>query len=54
MPRVARVRGLSESEVKVLVYQNIEHALLAIVGQERVNVLRLNLALDDLTSGEAH
>ena len=54
VPRVARIRGLSESEVKVLVYQNIEHALLAIVGQERVNVLRLNLALDDLTSGEAH
>ncbi len=54
VPRVARVRGLSESEVKVLVYQNIEHALLAIMGQERVNVLKLNLALDDLTSGEAH
>ena len=54
VPRVARIRGLSESEVKVLVYQNIEHALLAIVGQERVNVLRLNLALDDLPSGEAH
>jgi K+-transporting ATPase ATPase C chain len=47
--RVAKARGLPESEVKVLVYQHIETAQFGILGQERVNVLRLNLALDGLT-----
>ena len=39
---------LPESEVKLLVYQHIEPAQFGILGQERVNVLMLNLALDDL------
>lgn len=47
--RIARARGLSESEVKVLVYQRIEPPTLGILGQQRVNVLKLNLALDELT-----
>ncbi len=48
VPRVAAARGLPESEVKVQVYQNIEPAAFGILGQERVNVLKLNLGLDEL------
>jgi len=48
VPRIAKARALPESEVKLLVYQTIEPAQFGILGQERVNVLKLNLALDDL------
>jgi K+-transporting ATPase ATPase C chain len=48
VPRVANARGIPVSEVKVLVYQHIEPAQFGIMGQERVNVLNLNLALDEL------
>jgi potassium-transporting ATPase KdpC subunit len=49
IPRIAKARSLPESEVMLLVYQTIEPAQFGILGQERVNVLKLNLALDDLT-----
>ncbi len=49
VPRIAAARNLSQSEVKLLVYQTIEQAQFGILGQERVNVLKLNMALDDLT-----
>jgi K+-transporting ATPase ATPase C chain len=46
--RIAKERGLSESELEGIVRQHIEHPLLEIWGQPRVNVLKLNLAMDKL------
>jgi K+-transporting ATPase ATPase C chain len=44
--RVAKVRGISPDQVKQLVASLIEKPELGILGEPRVNVLRLNLALD--------
>lgn len=46
--RVARVRGLSESDVKALVDQHTEYPQFGFLGQTRINVLKLNIALDEL------
>jgi K+-transporting ATPase ATPase C chain len=48
VPRVARVRGLSEDKVRELIRQNTEGRDLGILGDLGVDVLRLNLALDQL------
>ena len=46
--RVAKQRNLERQTVKELVQKQIEKPLLGFFGTERVNVLKLNLALDEL------
>lgn len=48
LPRVAQARGLSLEQVQALLEQATQQRTLGLLGEPRVNVLQLNLALDAL------
>ncbi len=48
--RVAHARKVSEAQLRALIDHNTEQADLGFIGQERVNVLKLNLELDRLAN----
>ena len=50
VPRVARERGMAGPAVRALVQKYTNQRDLGLLGEPRVNVLELNLALDDLAA----
>ncbi len=53
LPRVARNRNMSEEQVRLLLNESTEGRQWGFLGESRVNVLKLNLALDEIqTSSE--
>lgn len=48
VPRVARARNLSEETLNKLVLEHVEEKQFGFLGEQRINVLKLNLALDSI------
>jgi len=48
IPRVARARNLSEETLNALVVEHLENRQFGFLGEQRINVLELNLALDKM------
>jgi K+-transporting ATPase ATPase C chain len=46
VPRIAKARNLPEDRVREIVNEHIQRPLVGVIGESRVNVLVLNLALD--------
>jgi K+-transporting ATPase ATPase C chain len=46
--RIAGIRGIAEANIQQLIISNTEKPLLGLLGTERINVLKLNIALDNL------
>src|SRR5215510_8614477 len=54
VPRVARERGMSETELRTIVAAHTEGRQFGFLGEPRVNVLELNLDLDRRGGGQYH
>ncbi len=46
--RIARVRGISEDEIKKIIQKNTQGRFLGLLGEPAVNVLKVNLDLDEV------
>jgi potassium-transporting ATPase KdpC subunit len=46
--RIAKIREIAEANLQQLIISNTEKPLLGLLGTERINVLKLNMALDNL------
>ena len=52
IPRIAKTRNLAEKDLQLLVKQQIEKPLLGLFGTEKINVLKLNIALDNFSNNK--
>jgi K+-transporting ATPase ATPase C chain len=46
IPRIAKARNLDDETLRKLVLECVEERQLGFLGEQRINVLKLNLALD--------
>ena len=51
-PRIAKARGVGDYEVRRLIAEHVESRTFGVLGEPRVNVLQLNLALDKLDKSQ--
>ena len=50
--RIARIRNMSEKEVQTIIANNTAYKTFGFLGEERVNVLKVNIALDDYSNNK--
>jgi potassium-transporting ATPase KdpC subunit len=46
--RISKARNIPEVKIKQLIYENTEYPLFGFLGEPKINVLKLNIALDKL------
>lgn len=51
IPTISKIRKISETKLKKLVFENTDPDFIGIWGQQGVNVLKLNIALDQIKKG---